>query len=213
LITAAYMASPPTIDGNLGEWSGMTAYDANQTVPSGAENWTGSADLSASFYIGWDSNYLYVAVQRTDDTFVQLSYGRLLYKGDDVEIQIDGDLSGDFFSGVMSSDDYQIGLSPGNFSTLDPEAYRWFPTYSEGWVYTVDIAVKQSGSGYDMEARIPWSTLGISPSNGANYGFALALSDNDQAGTSVWESMVASVGTRTLTDPTTWGTLQLEASQ
>jgi hypothetical protein len=213
LITAAYMTSPPTLDGDLGDWSGMTAYDANQTVPSGGENWTGSGDLSATYYIGWDANYLYLAVRRTDDTFVQLSYGRYMYKGDDIEVQIDGDLSGDFFSGVMSSDDYQIGLSPGNFSTLDPEAYRWFPTYAEGWLYTVDIGVKQVGSGYDMEARIPWSVLGVSPSSGGYYGFAMALSDNDQAGTAVWESMVASVGTRTLTDPTTWGTLHLEPSQ
>lgn len=209
LINAAYFSSPPTIDGELGEWGSITAYDANQTVPSGGENWTGAGDLSATFYVGWDANYLYLAVRRSDDTFVQLSYGRYLFRGDDVEIQIDADLSGDFFSGVMSSDDYQIGLSPGNFSTLDPEAYRWYPTYLEGWVYTATVAAKQVGTGYDLEARIPWSALGITPSEGAAYGFALALSDNDQAGKSVWESMVASVGTRTLTDPTTWGTLKL----
>jgi hypothetical protein len=210
LINAAYFSSPPTIDGDLGEWGGRTAYDANQTVPSGGENWTGAADLSATFYVGWDSNYLYLAVRRTDDTFVQISYGRYLFRGDDVELQIDADLSGDFFSGVMSSDDYQIGLSPGNFNTLEPEAYRWYPTYLEGWIYTATVAAKQVGTGYDMEARIPWAAMGITPSEGGTFGFALALSDNDQTGKSVWESMVASVGTRTLTDPTTWGTLKLD---
>jgi hypothetical protein len=208
-ITAAYFSSPPTIDGDLGEWSGFTDYDADQTVPSGGENWSGASDLSASFYVGWDANYLYLAVSRRDDVFVQISYGRYMFRGDDIEIQIDSDLSGDFFSNGMSSDDYQIGLSPGNFNTLEPEAYRWYPTYLEGWVYTVTVAAEQDGTGYDLEARIPWSVLGITPTEGAYYGFALALSDNDQVGRSVWESMVASVGTRTLTDPTTWGTLNL----
>ncbi|MGD8604015.1 MAG: sugar-binding protein [Anaerolineales bacterium] len=209
IISADYFSSAPTIDGNLDEWNGMTAYEANQTVPSGGDNWTGSNDLSATFYVGWDANYLYVAVRRSDDVFVQISYGRYMFRGDDVEIQIDADLSGDFFSGVMSSDDYQIGLSPGNFSTLDPEAYRWYPTYLEGWIYTATVAAKQVGTGYDLEARIPWAALGITPSEGGTYGFALALSDNDQVGKSIWESMVASVGIRTLTDPTTWGTLKL----
>jgi hypothetical protein len=53
--------------------------------------------------------------------------------------------------------------------------------------------------------------MSVTPLAGGRYGFALSLSDNDVAGSSTFQSMVSSVDTRELTDPTTWGTLILEA--
>jgi hypothetical protein len=208
-VRAVYASTPPTIDGELSEWT-STPYAANETVPLGAEDWTGASDLSATFYVSWDPDYLYVAVRRTDDTFVQISWGRYMYRGDDVEIQIDTDLAVDFDTDGMSSDDYQIGLSPGNFSSIQPEAYRWYPRSLESWINSAAVAAKLTTDGYTLEAKIPWSAFNLSPESGGHYGFALALSDNDLAGTSTWQSMVANVGTRVLNDPTTWGTLILE---
>ncbi len=208
-VTAAYFTTLPVIDGDLSEWT-TTEYTADQTVPSAGENWTGASDVSAKYYIGWDANYLYLAVRRTDDAFVQVSWGRYMYRGDDVEIQLDTDLAGDYYTTSMSSDDYQIGLSPGNFGSIEPEAYRWFPRYLESWITAAEVEAKLTDAGYDLEAKIPWSAFGVSPLGGSRYGFALSLSDNDAAGVSTWQSMVSSVNTRRLTDPTTWGTLILE---
>jgi hypothetical protein len=207
-VFATFLDTGPIIDGDLSEWQGST-YSA-QDIVFGASNWTGVSDASAKYYIGWDNTNLYLGVEITDDTFVQVSRGRYMYKGDEVEIQLDTDLTGDFSSTFLSADDYQIGLSPGNFSNLGKEAYRWYPRSVESYLTSTNFAAKQSDNGYTMEARIPWIIFGITPSEGARYGFAVSISDNDLAGTSVQQSMVSSVSSRKLTDPTSWGTLVLE---
>ncbi len=206
-VTADYLATAPTIDGVLGEWT-TTAYTANQVV-FGAAAWTGTSDLSAAYYVGWDSGNLYLAARVTDDRHVQVSSGRYLYKGDDVEIQLDTDLPGDYYSTTLSADDYQIGLSPGDFAARPAEAYRWYPAALEASLPTVAVAARKTDQGYDLEARIPWSVFGVTPAGGTTYGFALSFSDNDRAGSAVQQSMVSSVATRRLQNPTTWGTLIL----
>jgi hypothetical protein len=207
-VTAAFLTTAAIIDGNLGEWS-STSYIANQALSYANSGWTGAADLSATYYLAWDAEALYLAVQRTDDTFVQVSTGRYMYKGDDVEIQLDVNLAGDYSSTSLSADDFQIGLSPGNFGSLPPEAHLWFPRSSEQKLTTVVVKATKSDGGYQLEAKIPWSVLGISPVTGDRFGFALSLSDNDSPGVATWQSMVSSVITRRVADPTTWGTLVL----
>ena len=206
-VTAAFLPSPPSIDGQLGDWS-STSYSVDQ-VSFGAASWSGSSDLSATFRIGWDTQNLYLALSVTDDTHVQVSRASQLYKGDDVEIQLDVDLVGDFHTRTMSADDYQLGLSAGDFRNRLPEAYRWYPLASAGAQSSVVIKAQKTTLGYDLEAMIPWAVLGVSPTAGSRYGFALSLSDNDVAGRSTWQSMISNPGTRRLSDPTSWGTLVL----
>ncbi len=211
-VKAAYRNFTIAIDGDLGEWS-TASCSANETVPYAGSGWSGPSDLSATIYIAWDMDYLYIAVKRTDDTFVQTSWGRYMYKGDDIEIQLDTDLAGDYYTVSMSQDDYQIGLSPGNFGSLDAEVYRWFPRSLEARVDSADIAAVKDGNGYKLEVKIPWSAFGLTPTAGSHFGFALSLSDNDTTGVSTWQSMVSNVNTRRATDPTTWGTLILESPE
>jgi hypothetical protein len=120
-------------------------------------------------------------------------------------------LEGDYNSTLVSSDDYQLGFSPGNFNGLEPEAYRWFPRSVEGTLESVELGVEKTSNGYNLEARIPWNVFGHTPSENQRFGFALSLSDNDVVGISDWQSMVSSVSTRRVADPTSWGTLVLEA--
>ncbi|TFH36357.1 MAG: hypothetical protein E4G99_05115, partial [Anaerolineales bacterium] len=207
-VTAAFLSAPAMIDGSLSEWA-STSYVANQALSYANSGWSGAADLSATYYLAWDADYLYLAVQRTDDTFVQVSTGRNMYKGDDVEIQLDVDIAGDYSSKSLSLDDFQIGLSPGNFGTLQPEAHLWFPRSVEQNLTSVVVKATQSNGGYQLEAKIPWAVFSISPESGDRFGFALSLSDNDSPGVATWQSMVSSVTTRRVADPTTWGTLIL----
>lgn len=207
-VIALYLDTAPTIDGDLSDWLGTT-YDTEEIV-FGASNWTGKEDLSARYFIGWDDSNLYLGVDVTDDSFVQVSRGRYMYKGDEVEIQLDANLGSDFSTVVLNSDDLQIGLSPGNFSSLKPEAYRWFPRNVEGYLTSPIIAAKRTDYGYALEAKIPWVIFGVTPVDDARFGFALSLSDNDLAGTAIQQSMISSVSTRKLTNPTTWGTLILD---
>ncbi|MGD8814497.1 MAG: sugar-binding protein [Anaerolineales bacterium] len=206
-INATKLSTPPTIDAVLTEWT-SNVFSANSIV-YGAFAWTGSSDLSATCYTGWDSTNLYLALSITDDTFVQISSGVYMYRGDSVELQFDKDLQGDFYSTSQTSDDTQLGFSPGNFNGLSPEAYRWYPTSLSGPLSSVTVASRKTTQGYDMEIKIPWTTFGITPIAGTRFGFALSVSDNDQVGIAVQESMVSSVSTRQWGDPTTWGTLYL----
>ncbi|MGD2252406.1 MAG: protein kinase [Anaerolineales bacterium] len=206
-ITASFLTTPPTIDGDLSEWTTL-AYSAGNIV-HGTENWTGGSDLYAIFYAGWDASYLYLAVRVTDDQFVQESSGEALYKGDVIELQFDANLSGDFDQDTLSSDDYQIGLSPGNFGGIPPEAYRWYPASLSGPLATASLQGAQTPQGWDLEARLPWSEFGVSAIAANRFGFALSVSDNDLPGTGEQQSMVSSVSTRLHLDPTSWGTLIL----
>jgi hypothetical protein len=207
VLEAAWLASAPTIDGELSDWPSLP-YSADKIV-YGSTRWTGASDCSAVFAVGWDATYLYLGVRVTDDKYVQTASGANQWKGDQVEIQFDADLPGDFYMASLSSDDHQIGLSAGNFGSIGPQAYRWYPQAKAGSVSGATVAGKLIPTGYELEARIPWTVLGVTPADGARYGFALSVSDNDQAGTAVQQSMVSSVSTRKLLNPTTWGTLAL----
>ncbi len=112
----------------------------------------------------------------------------------------------------LSGDDYQIGMSAGNFGSHAPEAYRWFPASLQAPLPGVLIKAKQVTAGYTLEAKIPWTTFKLTPTSGARFGFALSLSDDDLPGSAVQQSLVSSVPTRKLTNPTTWGTLILAPS-
>lgn len=207
VVSAVFLATAPTIDGNTAEWTSSSFIADRATF--GAANWTGTSDASATYFLGWDGSHLYLAARVRDDRFVQGATGRYLYRGDSAEFLLDTNLASDFTSTVLSSDDYQIGLSPGNFASLSPEAYLWFPANLEGARANATVRARQTTDGYELEASIPWTILGITPTQGAHYGFAFSVSDNDSPGTTLQQTLVSSVSTRRLTNPTTWGTLVL----
>jgi len=207
VLEALHLASAPTIDGDLAEWASLPY--ASDRIVYGSSRWTGAGDVSAKFALGWDAAYLYLAVRVTDDKYVQVASGDDIWMGDEVEVQLDADLAGDYHTASISSDDHQLGLSAGNFGSLGPSAYRWYPQALRGSLSTSTVAGRLTSGGYDLEARIPWAVFSINPVEGARYGFALSVSDNDAVGVAAQHSMVSSVSTRKLLNPTTWGTLAL----
>jgi hypothetical protein len=207
VIEADRWETAPTIDGELAEWSSFP-YKA-EAIVYGSSRWTGPSDASGAFAAAWDASYLYLAVHVTDDKYVQVATGDDIWMGDEVELQFDSELAADFYTTSLSADDSQVGLSAGNFSGIGPSAYRWYPAAQKASLTTVTVVGKTTPQGYDLEARIPWTTFSLTPSEGARYGFALSISDNDAAGTAAQQSMVSSVSTRKLFNPTTWGTLAL----
>ena len=148
-----------------------------------------------------------------DDIHVQTQTGNQLFRGDSVDVQFDTDRAGDFGDG-LSRDDFQITFSPGNFATLPPSAFRFQGT-DNGRIldapggHQVTLASKRSAGGYTLEAVVPWSELDLTPTPGLIIGLALNANDNDTPGTAVQEVMKSHISTRTLTDPSGWGTLTL----
>jgi hypothetical protein len=141
---------------------------------------------------------------------VQNDTGETLYRGDSLELQFDADLAGDFSSTELNGDDFQIGLSPGSVRE-NPETYLWNPRDRRGQPSGIVIATRSLGGsgGYAAEFSVPWSLFGVSPAAGSRFGLALNSSDNDSPGTQEQQSMISSVITRRLLDPTSWGTLAL----
>ena len=205
---AAFLSEAPKLDGVWDEWTSQI-YPCT-AVTYGKNYWSGSSDLEASFRIGWDSKNLYIAAKVIDDRYVQNATSYDIYKGDSLEILLDVDLYGDYYSQLLNSDDHQVGISPGNPDVYGKrEAYLWFPRSKEGSLSNVEIASVKEEGGYRVEAAIPWSVFGITPAAGQQYGFAFSVSDNDDPSQNIQHSMASSSAYRRLTNPTTWGVLTL----
>jgi hypothetical protein len=160
--------------------------------------------------IGWDEDNLYLGVRVIDDVYVQDAAREEIFKGDSLDILIDTNVSADYYSQRLSNDDYQLGLSPGSPNPGDEtEAYLWFPKDREGREEDVKIASRAKEDGYIVEAAIPWDVFNTKSYEGAHFGFALSISDNDNPKKNVQQTMISFVPIRTLTDPMTWGDLYL----
>jgi hypothetical protein len=208
-VSAAYLSSPPKIDGPWDEWS-STQYPLKYVVWK-ASDWTGSSDLQASYRVGWDASYLYLAVKVYDDVYAQHETGANLYLGDSLELLLSTNPYGDSAAAGLTAYDYQIGISPG-YGDLgdDTEAYLWFPKTKEGTLSSVPIGVEKMDGGYRIEFAVPWSVFGMSPAKGQVYGFAISVSDNDKKDQNVQQTMISSVSTRWLANPASWGLLTLK---
>lgn len=203
----------PEIDGRLsGEWAGE-GYPVPYVV-FGKEKWNGSDDLSARLWFAWDDDNFYVASAVVDDVFSQPSRGEALYQGDSVEIQWDVDLEGDFDVDQFNADDWHIGLSPGNFKDVAPEAYVWTPKAQTGAAAGIRVAAQRVATGdgrqgYTIEAVIPWRTLGVEPRPNQVTGFTFSVSDNDAPGPAQ-ETLLSTSARREWHRPSTFNNLILQ---
>ena len=210
LMSAAYLNFTPTIDGSWSEWKDYTTQYPAASVVYGRNNWTGADDLEASYAAAWDYNYLYLGVKVRDDNYVQNATGANLYLGDSIELLLDTNLYGDYYIQSLNSDDYQLGISAGNAGAgIAPEAYLWFPSNVAGSRSQVTIGSTFETGVYRIEAQIPWSVFGITPTAGMHLGIAVSASDNDNSGSNIQQTMVSSAYNRHLTNPTTWGEIIL----
>jgi len=116
-------------------------------------------------FTAWDNEYFYVGAEIRDYRIVQNHRGAELFLGDHLELWFDADLQEDFDTPGLSEDDFHIGLSPGNFADLPPEAYIWLPEQYEGTANGIRLAARRSqvsyDPGYTLEAAIPLSLLGL----------------------------------------------------
>jgi hypothetical protein len=178
----------------------------------GASEWSGAADLSGSARLCWNDSGLYLLVDVADDVHVQEQRGETSWKGDEVEFLLDTDLRGDFYHDTWNNDDFQLGLSPGNFADLAPASFLYHPSIDLPRGVEVDAERTDTAGSYRLEAGILWeATVGLStPAAGQNFGMCLALSDNDHVGAAQQDSMTSHCTGLKVTDPTTWVTVTLE---
>lgn len=205
---ALYVGSQPSLDGGWGDWA-AAEYPANSIVWGGS-NWVGPDDLSASYKVEWDEDYLYISAKVTDDIYVQTQTGYNFYKGDSIEVLLDANLSGDYYTNFLNSDDYQIGVSVGKSGIGDGmEGYLWFPSNRATSTSSVLYGAKAWEKGYRIAAAIPWSIFHVTPTAGQQYGFVFSVSDDDSSSGGKQQSMASSDPYRNILNPMTWGELTL----
>lgn len=179
---------PPVIDANINEWlalPGEITVNASH-VKWGKAKWENEDDLSGSFRICWDQNYLYVLAEVIDDKLLVTQSGAKLYQTDHIEIDIDTDYQPGV-KGPYTNKQFVIAIAPGNMedtgdplTDIGPEFYIYNPVDLK-LEQNIDIAAKATEDGYIIEARIPWKILGVKPAVGVVLGIDLHLSDSDDS--------------------------------
>jgi hypothetical protein len=207
-VEASFLKTQPDIDGSWSEWT--TTQFPIRSVVFGKAHWSGEDDLRASYRVGWDEKYLYLAVKVFDDEYVQNATGANLFKGDSIEVLLSTDPAADRAGAGLTAHAYQVGISPGRPDAgKNVEAYLWLPESKAGELTKVDAGAVPMDGGYRVEVAIPWSTFGVTPSRGLVLGFALSVSDNDDPDKNSQQTMISTAPERALDDPATWGLLTL----
>ncbi|MCX5715581.1 MAG: hypothetical protein NTV07_01725 [Candidatus Omnitrophica bacterium] len=151
------------IDGTLDGWDLAAPCEITdeRNIVYGSGAWTGKNDLSFKIYANWDDEALYFACDVTDDIFIQEWRGADMWQGDHAEVWLDTDISGDINEAVNSADDFQFGISPGNFVDIPPEVHIWTPALPKELNYKelIKVAASRTPHGYIVEARIPQEVL------------------------------------------------------
>lgn len=207
---AAVGTPPPKIDGDLAEWASLP-YVVTQPI-EGQGNWENPADLAATWNTAWDTENLYLAVAVSDATFVQVSRGANLDQGDSIELWLDTQLASDGSQHTLGPAEFRLGLSPGNLISPvgGPEAYLWLPTQLARSLTEPKVAAKRTGTGYTLEAAVPWQIFGVAPAAGQSYGLSLVVNDDDTPGSASRQTRLAANKSVKLDDPSTWGVLVLD---
>ncbi|MCF8413705.1 MAG: T9SS type A sorting domain-containing protein [Melioribacteraceae bacterium] len=158
-----------------------------------------TSDFQAQWKAMYDNSNLYVLVEVTDEVQINDS-GAEWYKDDCVEVFIDGNNSkGTSYDGV---NDFQFG-------------FRWddeninFGNNSLNRTTGIEFITYKTQIGYNLEAKIPWATIGVTPQTNSRIGFDVGVDDDDNGGDR--ECAIASIFTadNAWNNPSVFGSIQL----
>ena len=215
-LVATALTERLTVDGDLTDWGDMPCTEVNkgeQVILGLPSDWGGPDDLGSRVCYAWDENNLYVGLEVTDDAIVQKHTGSSLWRGDHVELWFDTQLQLDFGSAEAGSDDFQIGLSPGDCTgSVEPDIFIWTPPrLREEYDGLIEYAAQCTGTGYRAEMRLPASVLtGLKLASGGAIGATFDPSDTDTPGSSEQEMMLSTAPNTQWGVPTLWNNLILE---
>lgn len=160
--------------------------------------------LEATYKVAWDADNLYLIVNITDPT--PLNNGRSgdrLWDGDGVELFIGSEKLDQ--PGTLLFSDHQVLL--GAHPAVKPGSTHVVNAAKQPEIALINVP-SVDGSGYTMEAAIPWSALDIKPAEGSELIFDLAIDDAPQGGGRS-RQLMWNGGSRNSGDRSYWGRLQL----
>lgn len=188
-ITAPAMAAAPTIDGDLTEFAGLETH----AIPF-SNLWEGEtaddADLTGSFSVAYDDEFLYVAVDVVDDTVVSNIAPNDIkghWRSDSVEITVDPAGPG---ASEHTLTTFKTGIFP--FDTEGHVQAERDADANQGVISEtapdMQVASSATDSGYVLEVAIPWNAVPGEVAPGDTIGFNVLIYDCDNAGAAVGEN-------------------------
>jgi len=184
------MTRPVKIDGGLSEWEDRPCIlmdKRGQILPPDPwVSWSGTNDLGAKVYMGWDAANFYMAADVTDDKQFNNKTGSDIWNGDSIQLafdpRADGGLPG---KNGYNDDDYDLTIA---LTRDGPRAYEFAGPVKDLWrqcEYTVIRDETKKKTCYEL--KIPWKALNIKPKDGMVFGFNFVIFDDDEgAGQTYW---------------------------
>jgi endo-1,4-beta-xylanase len=176
-------AFPNTVvlDGNLNDLAWQYAPWHTIESDEGTQPATNAKDATCSFAAVADSDWLYVALEVTDDTItVGETMGNELWKDDSVEVYIDAN-NGE--TATYEPDDAQITIGAVNIDLKDIQEPE-LGGMGDGATTGTQAAVVETATGWAVEAAIPLENdkWNIVPKDGLIIGFNVHFNDDDDGG-------------------------------
>jgi len=160
-------AKAPALDGSVSDlWQNARQYKLENVIydPLKSPN-----DLSGNFRALWDASNLYILVDVTDDILNTNPNKDDWYQSDGVEVYIDGD---DAKAPQYGQNDYQYAFI---WDKASPQIRETKHNRTNG----VEYVFVKTDAGYRVQAKFPWTTIGVKPSAGAKIGLDVHINDND----------------------------------
>lgn len=195
--TAQVMRAPGPInlDGTTAGWPGMPAEEiASSRLAQGAD----AEGLSATFRLAWTDEHLHLLCQVVDSTPRQNTHtGADIWMADGAELFIG--LEEPDQTGPLLFTDRQVLLSAGVVDGTSPHYLANAPAQAP-----LELVSLPTADGYVLQAAIPWSSLGLTPTPGLRLRFDLAIDDSTD-GNSRRAQLVWSGTDRNSGDRSAWG--------
>jgi hypothetical protein len=158
-LTAGFVATPPRIDGNPGEWTSANAFEARTPGPGTDPPPAGNRDLGAHGFLAWDAQNLYVVVAVLDDKALE---------GDCVQLSVSRGATVSGFRMASRGSRAEVKRVAGAERTTDALAR---------------LAMRRLGSRTYYEAAVPWLSIADNaPKAGDRFRFAVRAIDDDGEG-------------------------------
>jgi CubicO group peptidase (beta-lactamase class C family) len=161
------------VDGSAAEWKDRAfRVEAMAAAQGGA---LADTDFDPVFQVAWDAEGLLLHATLRDDAVRGAPADRPAYEGDSIEIFLTPDQSRENFVHVV--------FAPGPAEEAPRAALMGFRLAPRADSAALQYAVATTATGWQIEARIPFSLLARAPRSGDSFGVQVYANDLDEDGT------------------------------
>ncbi len=227
----AHKADNITIDGKLDDWnldSPAEINDATQIIRDAAL-WKGTDDLSATFYLAWDEENLYIAAEVHEDTPLGAIEMLPIDGEDNLKLYISTDPTLDPARTEYATNDFLVYfvMDEGYWDTaidrsmVSKENRQRFVSVGvdggENVLEGYSCAIEMTTYGFNWEAIVPWTCFSnnkiavYTPAVGDTLSCDFAITDIDYPcpGTEYIPQMAWTGSQNINSDPSLWGSVTL----